>query len=57
VRTSHAFYDHYVEGIIYQALLNNKQRKEEKNRNKKEGKIAGRDSRYATDRNNKRSGN
>jgi hypothetical protein len=51
------FYDHYVEGIIYQALLNNKQRNEEKNRNKKEGKIAGRDSRYATDRNNKRSRN
>jgi len=42
-RASHTFYDHYVEGIIYQALLNNKQRNEEKNRNKKEGKIAGRD--------------
>jgi hypothetical protein len=31
-------FDHYVEGVIYQALTNNKRRKEEKNLNKKEGK-------------------
>jgi hypothetical protein len=29
---------HYVEGVIYQALTNNKRRKEEKNLNKKEQK-------------------
>jgi len=37
-RTGHAFYDYYVEGVIYQAPTNNKSRKEEKNLNKKEEK-------------------
>jgi hypothetical protein len=55
IRTGHAFYDYYVEGVIYQAPTNNKSRKEKKNLNKKEEKKVGRDTRYATDRINKRS--
>ena len=55
IRTGHVFHDYYVEGVIYQAPTNNKSRKEKKNLNKKEEKKVGRDSRYATDRINKRS--
>jgi hypothetical protein len=43
IRTGHAFYDYYVEGVIYQAPTNNKSRKEKKNLNKKEEKKVGRD--------------
>jgi hypothetical protein len=33
-----SYFDHYVEGVIYQTLTDNKRRKEEKNLNKKERK-------------------
>jgi hypothetical protein len=56
IRTGHAFYEYYVEGVIYQALTNNKSRNE-KNLNHKEVKKVGRDTRYATDRINKGSRN
>jgi hypothetical protein len=56
IRTGYAFYEYYAEGVIYQALTNNKSRKE-KNLNHKEVKKVGRDARYATDRINKGSRN
>jgi hypothetical protein len=36
-----SYFDHYVEGVIYQTLTDNKRRKEEKNLNKKERKEKG----------------